>query len=172
MAAVPFTQVFEIGFDFNFGKLFIPKNYTLSLSGNATLVKALLQQRSVQRNCNGELVNIKDNRTPYSPEVLLSGTILFDTPFGLSLNLTGNYVGDQFTDELNTFEPSNNGRIGLLEAYYTLNGGIQYHLKKIETTLSFSVKNMTDNRYIATRRPQGIRVGLPTFVSFGIDKKF
>lgn len=161
----------EMGFDFNFGKFFIPESYTLSLSGNATYVKSYYNEDRF-KEVSGESINIKDNRTPYSPEVLISGTLLFNSPFGLSINFTGTYVGDQFTDELNTVEPSNNGRIGLLSSYYTINGGIQYNIKKIKTTLSISVKNMTDNRYIATRRPQGIRVGLPTYFSFGIDKQF
>lgn len=36
-------------------------------------------------------------------------------------------------------------------------------------TVSAAVKNLTDERYIASRRPQGIRVGLPRFVTAGIE---
>jgi Fe(3+) dicitrate transport protein len=40
--------------------------------------------------------------------------------------------------------------------------------------LSFhaAVKNLTDERYIVSRRPQGIRVGLPRFVTAGVDFNF
>ena len=161
----------EIGFDFNFGKFFMPDNFTLSLLGNGSYIKAYYNEDRF-KEVDGEPVNIKDNRTPYSPEVLASSTLLFSAPFGLSINLTGTYVGDQFTDELNTISASNNGRIGHLDSYYTINGGVQYRIEKIETTLNISVKNLTDNRYITSRRPQGIRVGLPTYFSFGIDKLF
>ncbi len=161
----------ELGFDFNFGKFFLQKDYSLRLSGNATYVKAYYNKDRF-KDVNGESVNIKNNRTPYSPEILSTGSLSFSTPFGLSANIIMNYIGDQFTDELNTVAPSNNGRIGLLDAYYTLDGGIQYYVDKINTTFSISIKNMTNERYISTRRPQGIRVGLPTFVSLGIDTKF
>lgn len=161
----------ELGFDFNFGKFFLPQNYRLSLNGNATYVKSYYDEDRY-KTVDGESVNIKGNRTPYSPEVLVSSSLVFATPFGLSFNFTGNYIGDQFTDELNTVEPSNNGQIGLIDAYYTVNGSAQYFIKKINTTLSISVKNMTDNRYISSRRPQGIRVGMPTYFYFGIDTRF
>jgi Fe(3+) dicitrate transport protein len=39
-------------------------------------------------------------------------------------------------------------------------------------TLGLAVKNMLDERYIASRRPQGIKVGLPRFITVGIDWKF
>jgi Fe(3+) dicitrate transport protein len=161
----------ELGFDFQFGKFFLPENYTLSISGNATYIKSYYNEDRF-KDVNGESVNIKNNRTPYAPKVLISSTVFFNSPIGLSANLTGTYVGDQFTDELNTVIPSNNGRIGLLDDYYKIDGGLQYNVEKIKTTFSISVKNMTDNRYISTRRPQGIRVGLPAYFSFGIDKQF
>ena len=161
----------ELGFDLQFGKFFLPENYLLSLSGNATYIKAFYNEVRF-KDVNGESINIKNNRTPYAPEFIMSSTFYFSTPIGLSANLTYNYIGDQFTDELNTVEPSNNGRIGLIDSYQTLDGGIQYNVEKIKTTFSFSVKNITNNRYIMTRRPQGIRVSLPTFLSFGIDKIF
>ena len=35
--------------------------------------------------------------------------------------------------------------------------------------LSISVKYLFDERYIVSRRPQGIRVGLPRFITMGLD---
>ncbi len=161
----------EFGFDLQIGKFFLPKNYSLNVSGSGTFIRAFYN-KDRYKEVNGELINIKNNRTPYAPEFHVSSSVLLNTPFGLSANFTGNFVGDQFTDELNTVEPSNNGQIGLLPSYYTIDGGLQYNMEKIKTTFSISLKNMTDNRYISTRRPQGIRVGLPTYLSFGIDKRF
>jgi Fe(3+) dicitrate transport protein len=161
----------ELGFELQLGKFFLPQSYTLNLSGNATYIKAYYNEDRF-KDVNGESINIKNNRTPYSPEFLFSSSLFFKTPFGLSANFTGTYVGNQFTDELNTVKPSNNGRVGKIDPYYLLDAGIQYNVEKIETTFSVSVKNMTDNRYISTRRPQGIRVGIPTYLSFGIDKQF
>jgi Fe(3+) dicitrate transport protein len=39
-------------------------------------------------------------------------------------------------------------------------------------SLSLAVKNLLDERYIVSRRPQGIRVGLPRFITAGLDFKF
>jgi len=119
-----------------------------------------------------EEVNIKDNRTPYSPQLLIASALTFEMPIGLQARINGNYTGDQFTDELNTITPSNNGRIGQLPSYYLMDASILYHFKKQNINISFSIKNLTNERYISTRRPQGIRVGLPRYISFGIDKKW
>jgi Fe(3+) dicitrate transport protein len=35
--------------------------------------------------------------------------------------------------------------------------------------LNASIKNITDERYIVSRRPQGIRAGLPRFFTAGIE---
>ena len=44
--------------------------------------------------------------------------------------------------------------------------------KKANTQVSCSVKNVTDERYIYTRRPQGIRVGLERMFFVSVRKKF
>ncbi len=164
-------QGVEFGFDLQAGKLFLPESYTLGWSGSFTYVDAFYNKDRF-KDINGEAINIKDNRTPYSPELLLSSTIYTVMPFGLSFNLTGNYIGEQFTDELNTVIPSGNGQTGLIDAYFTLDGNLQYLAKKIDTRFIFAVKNITDNRNIVSRRPQGIRVGLPRFISFGMETRF
>jgi RHS repeat-associated protein len=74
--------------------------------------------------------------------------------------------------ELNTVEPSANGRVGLIPSYTIIDGTLIYHLAKINTTFNISVKNLLDERYIVTRRPQGIRVGLPRFVTAGFKFNF
>lgn len=160
----------EIGAEIAFDK-FLPADYSLNFIVNTTFLKAYYNKDRFKQN-EGEWVNIKDKRTPYTPETLISSSILFSTPSGILLRFTGTYTGNQYTDELNTREATNNGRIGFLEDYFLMDGTLQYKLKKFQTTLSLSIKNLTDERYIATRRPQGIRVGLPRYISFGIDKKF
>ncbi len=44
-----------------------------------------------------------------------------------------------------------------------------YLISDINSNIYFSVKNLFDERYIASRRPQGIKVGIPRFISAGID---
>jgi Fe(3+) dicitrate transport protein len=135
------------------------------------------------------LVNIKGNRTPYSPEALVTAGLFAQIPAGIKFYIYANYVGKQYTDILNTenvyswielaqADAGNNytqadasGRIGAIDAYWTLNASISYQHKS-GIGASVSVKNMTDNRYIATRRPQGIRTGAERFVSGGVSFRF
>jgi len=98
-------------------------------------------------------------------------------------------VGSQYTDVLNTadihewiikdeqdpdytyIQATANGRIGKLDAYMITNLNIWYDYKG-GITFHVSIKNLTNERYIASRRPQGIRVGLPRFISAGIALGF
>jgi Fe(3+) dicitrate transport protein len=72
----------------------------------------------------------------------------------------------------NTEAPAANGLTGELPAFYTVDAGLSYEWKKANTQISCSVKNVTDERYIYTRRPQGIRVGLERMIFFGVKKNF
>ncbi len=83
-----------------------------------------------------------------------------------------NYTGQQLADEVNTVNASVEGRIGLIPSFYILDATAYYTLEKIKTTVQLSVKNLTDEWYIASRRPQGIRVGLPRWVDITLEHKF
>jgi Fe(3+) dicitrate transport protein len=86
--------------------------------------------------------------------------------------LTANSIGTQFADELNTVEPSMNGRIGEIPSYFMIDAVMSYKVARWNSNFNLSVKNITDERYISTRRPQGIRVGLPRLVTAGFEFKF
>ncbi len=117
-------------------------------------------------------VNINGNRTPYAPEWFVNTSLKVEGNSGLAAKLTANYVGDQFGDELNTVEASLDGTTGLLPSYFLLDAVVSYQIAKWNSALNLSVKNLTDERYISTRRPQGIRVGLPRFITAGFEINF
>lgn len=117
---------------------------------------------------NSTQVNLRNNRLPYAPNLLLNTAISLQTTFGLDARINFNYIGSQFSDDKNTVAASNDGRIGEIPAYFTLDASASYQIPKIKTKVIFSVKNMTDNRYIISRRPQGIKVGLPLFITGGL----
>ncbi|HSK13439.1 MAG TPA: hypothetical protein VK907_09505, partial [Phnomibacter sp.] len=73
--------------------------------------------------------------------------------------------------ELNSVTPSANGRMGLMDSRMVLDASAWYSLKNNKVSFSLTVKNLTNERYIATRRPEGIRVGLPTLIMGGVDIK-
>lgn len=117
-------------------------------------------------------VNINGNRTPYSPEWFVNSALTLETATGFGLRLSANMVGSQFTDELNTVAPSVDGTIGLMGAYRVYDAVFSYNVPKWNSRFNLSIKNLTDERYIATRRPQGIRVGIPRFITAGYEFKF
>lgn len=117
-------------------------------------------------------VNINGNRTPYAPNWFVNSAMTLETESGFGARLSLNYVGEQFTDELNREIPSLNGRDGKIDAYTVVDAMLSYDVKKWNSRFNLSVKNLLDERYIANRRPQGIRVGIPRFITAGYEFKF
>lgn len=152
----------------DFGKIFGSK-YVYQLDANVTYVHAVYNE---DRFLGADLTNIKGNKTPYAPNVRFFSATTFEAPFGLGIQLSGLFVGSQFTDPLNTINPSNDGRIGQLPSYFIMDGTVRYKIPKVNLTANLAVKNIFNERYIVTRRPQGIRVGMPRFASAGIDFTF
>lgn len=158
---------FEAGLKFALDQLF-DTDYKIVLGTNFTLSKAAYSgDRFI--TSGGETVNIKNNKLPYAPELFFSGMVDVITPFGLGLQLAVSYIGEQFTDELNIIETSPDGQIGKMSSYLVLDFTGRYLLSGLNSTIYVSVKNLLDERYIASRRPQGIKVGLPRFISAGFE---
>ncbi len=115
-------------------------------------------------------VNVKGNSLPYAPEITMNSTVKLIMPARLSASLTTNYTGEQFGDVLNRTVPTADGQQGRLDPFFVLDANLIWVVPKFEKiSLSVAVKNLTDERYIVSRRPQGIRLGLPRFVSIGLE---
>jgi Fe(3+) dicitrate transport protein len=124
-------------------------------------------------NVSGNPVNIVGNALPYAPELMINSKLDVLLPIGLDFGLELIHVAEQYTDLLNSVAGSNNGRTGLIPSYTVINAMIGYTIPGYESaSLNLSVKNLTDERYIASRRPQGIRPGLSRFISAGFDVQF
>ena len=146
---------------------------TLTLQNSTTYTRATFSSDRFVAAGGGLTQNVNGNILPYAPEWIVNTRLDAEIISGLRLGLDGTYIGRQFGDPLNTIEGSLNGRTGEIPAYFVLNGGLMYDLPWVEQLqFSLSVKNLLDERYIVSRRPQGIRVGLPRFVSAGIDFTF
>lgn len=158
----------ELGLDMDFGQLLNSK-HNIRLDVATTYVDS---RYSADRFLGSEGTNVKGNKLPYAPEWTFWAGLNVEFDFGLGFNLNGTFVGDQFTDELNTSTASANGRTGLIDSRTVFDAGIYYRVKKHNLTFRINGKNLTDARYIASRRPQGIRVGLPRFITGGIDFSF
>lgn len=157
----------ETGIRFAIDQL-INTAYKISLGTNLTISKSNYDaDRFIP--VNGERINIKANKLPYAPEMYLSGMLDINSPFGLGVLFSGTYIGEQFTDELNTTVPSADGQTGQMPSYFVFDVTGRYFFTGLNSSLYVSVKNLLDERYIASRRPQGIKVGIPRFITAGIE---
>lgn len=161
----------ESTIDVNLGMLFDLKT-GVQFRTSATLANSeFSNDRFV--DVSGNPVNIVGNALPYAPELMINSKLDVLLPIGLDFGLELVHVAEQYTDLLNSVAGSNNGRIGLIPSYTLLNAMIGYTIPGFESAnLNVSVKNLTDERYIASRRPQGIRPGLSRFISAGFDVQF
>ncbi|WP_395803246.1 TonB-dependent receptor family protein [Daejeonella sp.] len=160
----------EAGFKFDFGKIIGSKS-------SYTLESSLTLQNSVYSSdrfiaVGGKAVNIKNNTLPYSANVMIWNAVGMNLLNGFGFRLSGNYIGEQFTDELNTSIASANGRTGQLKSRYIIDANAFYRIPKTNASLNLAVKNLSNERYISTRRPEGIRVGLPRLVTAGFEVSF
>jgi Fe(3+) dicitrate transport protein len=160
-------QGIEAGIKLDFGRL-LGSTYGIMLSTSTTFGNSEYNEDRFI-TVNSERVNIKGNKLPYSPEQFISASLDFSTPFGFGLQLSGTFIGEQFTDELNTTEASASGETGLMPSYNVVDITGRYEIESINSTVFLSVKNLADERYIASRRPQGIKVGLPRIITAGLE---
>ncbi|MCS7081644.1 MAG: TonB-dependent receptor [Bacteroidetes bacterium] len=116
-------------------------------------------------------VRITGNRLPYAPEHLLEAGLWVALRSALQLGLEFSHVSAQFSDDLNTLEPTPNGRQGLIPAYWLWNLALEYRTPIRGLSLSGAVKNLTDALYIVDRS-RGILVGTPRTAQLGIRWAF
>ncbi|MEY3050648.1 MAG: hypothetical protein RLY31_433 [Bacteroidota bacterium] len=146
----------------------LPEGYLLQAMFNSTYVRATFSgDRYLAQGL--ERANVRGNRTPYAPAWLANGNLVLQWPGGSGGQIQARYTDTQFADELNTVTPSANGRTGRIPGFFTLDLNTWYALSgRHRCRLNLAVRNLTNERYIVSRRPQGIRVGLPRYVSIGI----
>ena len=140
------------------------KQEKLFVNANYTYVKA---EFSADRFPDAE-TNVRGNRTPYAPEHLINGSLTYESKYGFGARFTYVYISDQFTDIRNTVESTAYVRDGKIDAYSVLDATLMYKVRKWNTVFTMSAKNLTDERYMVSRRPQGIRVGNPRILMFGV----
>ena len=114
------------------------------------------------------------NRLPYAPNSTFSFILGVRQQQGFGFQIDVIRVGDQFGDNNETAAPSNDGAIGLLPAYTVWNLTADYSIRRerFEITPYFSMKNLTDELYIASRAPQGIQPGLFRQANAGVRFSF
>ncbi|MGI9141491.1 MAG: TonB-dependent receptor family protein, partial [Gemmatimonadaceae bacterium] len=149
------------------------KPFGLVARVSATRTAAEFSKNRFLRSAGGDTVNVRGNRLPYSPALTASASITLDHPSGVLLRLDGLRVGEQFADNFETSAGSANGRVGLIPAHRVVDLAARYRLPvRGDLSLSATVKNLAGTKYIASRRPEGIKPGLPRTVFAGVDWEF
>jgi Fe(3+) dicitrate transport protein len=145
-------------------------SYSIIIGGNITYVHSKF---SADRfiNKSGTLTNVKGNKLPYAPSLIFNTSLGFEGAKGYGIRFFGNYTDEQYTDELNSTVPAATGLTGIINSRFILDATVYYPIKKDKISFSISAKNLTNERYIVSRRPQGIKVGLDRQVTAGVNIK-
>ncbi|AHF02101.1 outer membrane iron(III) dicitrate receptor [Thiomicrospira aerophila AL3] len=112
----------------------------------------------------------KGNRLVYSPELTANFGVNYSTG-GLKTRLSAYHVSAQFVDPENTRAESTDGRRGEIPAYTTFNLSAKYDVNK-QLSLFGVVRNLTDEKYISGRNPDGIFPGAERNFELGARYKF
>jgi Fe(3+) dicitrate transport protein len=93
---------------------------------------------------------------PYAPLHTASATIDFDHPAGPGAQLAWTMVGSQFADEVNTVPVDVTGRVGEIKAHHLIDASVRYRHAPTGLTGFVSAKNLLNQIYVGSRRPDGI----------------
>lgn len=93
---------------------------------------------------------------PYAPLHTVSATLDVDHPAGPGAQVVWTRVGAQFADELNTAPVDVTGRIGQIPAHDVIDVTARYKHARTGLTGFVAVKNLLDQIYVGSRRPDGI----------------
>lgn len=162
----------EVGGSFDVGK-WRRRAFTLALEGNYTFSSARFSSdRFIRRG--SDTVNVRGNALPYAPRHRVHAAIAFDHPAaGIRLRLDGMLVGRQFSDNFETLAGSANGRLGAIPAHRVLDASAQYEIPGLAgVRVTAALRNIMDRTYIVSRRPEGIKAGLPRLATLGLSWGF
>lgn len=96
-------------------------------------------------------------RLPYAPPHLLSVQLRIAHAIGLSGQAGVVFVGPQIADRDGTPFPSQDGLVGEIPAYATVDARLAYSHARTGLTFYVAGKNLTGQTYIASRAPAGIQ---------------
>lgn len=130
------------------GDYYITEN--VSVAGNYTyLATAEITSNNVGR---------EGNRLSYAPEHLVNLMANYETKiWGAGLGYS--HVSEQFSDFDETVIGSADGKKGIIPSYDLWDVNAWYVINK-NAQLNLAVKNLTDEKYIASRAPGGINPGM------------
>ncbi|MDD3592188.1 MAG: TonB-dependent siderophore receptor [Sulfurovum sp.] len=133
-----------------------------SVGGNYTF----LHTAEIKSNNEGRA----GNRLSYAPEHLLNLTAGYkEEHWGTGIGYA--YVSEQFSDFDETVTASDDGKKGIIPSYglWDIHGWYRFNKN---AKIDFAVKNLTDEKYIASRAPGGINPGMGLNAQVGVKISF
>jgi len=143
-----------------------------SIDANATWIKDARFVGDRYNSAGTQVTTPDGNRVTYTPEIVANLTLGYQTE-NFKTALSAHHTGSQYTDVLNTRDIAENPSgffTGQIDAYTLVNLNAQYQINQ-KLSLNGSVKNLTDELYIASLR-QGIYVGAERSVDIGLRYQF
>ena len=130
-------------------------------------------------NCSGIVppipgptcVLVTGNRLPYAPEFIASAAIGYNWQGLVYAEVEAQYTGEMFADDLETVVSTADGQRGLIGDVLLWNATVNVDIPDTSLTVYATVKNLTDEVYIADRT-RGIIPGSPRLVQAGVAVKF
>jgi Fe(3+) dicitrate transport protein len=119
----------------------------------------------------GDTVNVRGHRLPYAPAHRANLSVVLARR-AFTVRLDGVRVSEQFADNFETRAPSANGRNGVIPAHAVWAAAGSLAIPGTAVRLEASVKNLFGATYVASRRPEGIKPGLPRHVQVGVEWVF
>ena len=160
----------EVGGALDLGR-WLGRRFALAVEGNYTYARAVFSRDRLLRQ-GLDTVNVRGNALPYAPRHRSHLALTFERS-DWRARLDGTFVGAQFSDNFETLAGSANGRVGEIPAYRVYDASVQYDLRRLPgVRVVGSVKNLAGRSYIASRRPEGIKAGLPRLVTAGLSWTF
>lgn len=115
-------------------------------------------------------INRNGNRLTYAPEHLINAQLGYDTS-RWNANVGYSYISEQYADLENTATGTADGKAGIIPSYSIWNLNARVKLNN-SIDLFGAIRNITDEKYIASRAPEGIFPGLGRMMEFGIEGRF
>jgi len=118
---------------------------------------------------------IEGNRLPYAPEHMLAGQARFVHDSGLSLQGNVHWMSEQYHDIFNTRDAAIDGTNGVIDGRTLIDARVAFNFRNVvgqDLEVYVMGKNLTDERYIAARAPQGIQPGMFRQILGGVRGTF
>ena len=96
-------------------------------------------------------------RLPYAPPHMVSAQLRISHALGLSAQVGVVFVGAQLADKDGTQIASQDGLVGEIPAYATVDARVEYRYARAGLSFYLAGKNLTAQTYIASRAPAGIQ---------------